>query len=59
MKLQNMLKVKLGWVEAKGPSHEVVLSSRVRVARNIRKNVFPQYAQAKASAAVLHRAERV
>lgn len=51
--LQNMLKVKMGWVEPTGPDHAVVLSSRVRVARNLRKAPFPSVADAKASAGVL------
>ncbi|MBI4347731.1 MAG: protein arginine kinase [Elusimicrobia bacterium] len=51
--LANMLKVKMGWVEPRGPEHDVVLSSRVRVARNLRRNPFPSVASAKASATVL------
>ena len=51
--LGNMLKVKMGWVEPSGPEHDVVLSSRVRAARNLRKSPFPSAASAKSSASVL------
>ncbi|MBI4424165.1 MAG: ATP--guanido phosphotransferase [Elusimicrobia bacterium] len=53
MTLQNMLKVKMGWVIPTGPFHEVVLSSRVRVARNLRRQPFPASANPKAAAAVV------
>ena len=36
MQLHNMLRFKTAWAEAAGPSHEVVLSTRVRLARNLR-----------------------
>ena len=51
--LHNMLKVKTGWVEPTGPEHAVVISSRVRLARNLRKSPFPQHAPPKAAAGVL------
>lgn len=50
MQLQTMLRFRTGWAEAEGPEHEVVLSSRVRLARNL-PSPFP----ANASAAVLRR----
>ena len=36
MQLQTMLRFKTGWAEASGPEHAVVLSTRVRLARNLR-----------------------
>lgn len=36
MQLQTMLRFKTGWAEAEGPDHDVVLSTRVRLARNLR-----------------------
>ena len=33
MQLHNMLRFKTAWAEASGPRHEVVLSTRVRLAR--------------------------
>jgi len=35
MQLQTMLRFRTGWAEAEGPEHAVVLSSRVRLARNL------------------------
>lgn len=42
MQLQTMLRFRVGWAEAEGPEHEVVLSSRVRLARNLRAP-FPSH----------------
>ena len=36
MQLHNMLRFKTAWAEAAGPRHEVVMSTRVRLARNLR-----------------------
>ncbi len=36
MQLHNMLRFKTAWAEARGPEHEVVMSTRVRLARNLR-----------------------
>lgn len=36
MQLQTMLRFRTGWAKAEGPEHEVVLSTRVRLARNLR-----------------------
>jgi len=44
MQLQNMLKQKIGWLESKGNSPEIAISSRIRVARNLNKIPFPQKA---------------
>jgi protein arginine kinase len=42
MQLQTMLRFRAGWAEASGPEHAVVLSSRVRLARNLRAP-FPSH----------------
>ncbi len=41
MQLQGMLRFKMGWAEAEGAAHDVVLSSRVRLARNLKGLSFP------------------
>lgn len=41
MKLKAMLKQKAGWLSNTGPSSDIVLSSRVRIARNLTKIPFP------------------
>ncbi len=42
MKLMPMLKYKSGWLSGKGPLNDIVVSSRVRIARNLRMIPFPQ-----------------
>lgn len=42
MQLQTMLRFRTGWAEAEGPEHAVVLSTRVRLARNLRAP-FPSH----------------
>ena len=42
MQLQTMLRFRTGWAEAEGPEHAVVLSTRVRLARNLRMP-FPSH----------------
>jgi len=44
MQLQNMLKQKIGWLESRGNSPEIAISSRIRVARNLNRIPFPQKA---------------
>ena len=41
MQLQGMLRFRAGWAQADGPYHEVVLASRVRLARNFAAAPFP------------------
>lgn len=53
MELRNMLRYKMGWADPSGPKNEVVLSSRIRLARNLREFPFPSRGNAKAHAAVL------
>jgi protein arginine kinase len=42
MQLQTMLRFRAGWAEAEGPEHAVVLSTRVRLARNLH-SPFPSH----------------
>jgi len=44
MQLQNMLKEKIGWLESRGNSPEIAISSRIRLARNLNRIPFPQKA---------------
>jgi len=44
MQLQDMLKQKIGWLESRGNSPEIAISSRVRLARNLNRIPFPQKA---------------
>lgn len=53
MQLKNMLRVKMGWAHAGGPRNEFVLSSRVRLARNLADHNFPSRADSKTFAAVI------
>ncbi len=46
MTLQGMLRFKMGWAKPEGPYHDVVLASRVRLARNLSETLFPGRAQA-------------
>ena len=46
MNLQGMLRCRMGWAQAEGPSHDVVLASRVRLARNLAAAQFPGRAKA-------------
>ncbi|MDD5628919.1 MAG: ATP--guanido phosphotransferase [Elusimicrobia bacterium] len=52
MNLQGMLRCRMGWVQADGPSADVVLASRVRLARNLAAAQFPGRARAAALRAV-------
>jgi len=44
MQLENMLKQKIGWLETKETSPDIAISSRIRVARNLKGVPFPQKA---------------
>lgn len=43
-----MLRFKMGWAKPEGPYHDVVLASRVRLARNLIETQFPARGQAAA-----------
>jgi protein arginine kinase len=45
MKLEELLKTPGEWVKAEGPNSKIVLSSRVRLARNLRNVPFPGWAK--------------
>src|SRR6266513_2610623 len=45
MKFSNMLATAGEWLRGEGPHHEVVISSRVRLARNLRNRPFPGWAK--------------
>src|SRR6266403_2176081 len=45
MKIDDLLKSPSEWVKADGPNSKIVMSSRVRLARNIREHPFPGWAK--------------
>src|SRR5216117_4018727 len=45
MKFSNMLATAGEWLRGEGPHHQVVISSRVRLARNLRNRPFPGWAK--------------
>src|SRR5712671_4484441 len=45
MKFSNMLSNAGEWLRGEGPHHQVVISSRVRLARNLRNRAFPGWAK--------------
>ncbi len=45
MKLEEILKSPSEWVRSEGPNSKIVLSSRVRLARNLRNHPFPGWAK--------------
>jgi len=53
MQLANMVRYKMGWARPSGPEHGVVLSSRIRMARNLKSLPFPCRAKEKDAARVL------
>lgn len=44
MKLNDLLKQTSGWLKGTGPHSEIVISSRVRLARNLEKMIFSNWA---------------
>src|SRR3954454_2586517 len=45
MKFTSMLSTSGEWLRGEGPHHQVVISSRVRLARNLRNRAFPGWAK--------------
>src|SRR2546430_9976523 len=45
MKISNMLTTAGEWLRGEGPHHQIVISSRVRLARNLRNRPFPGWAK--------------
>src|SRR6201997_4087273 len=53
MKFSNMLSTAGEWLRGEGPHHQVVISSRVRLARNLRNRAFPGWAKKAERTAIL------
>ncbi len=49
MKLENLLNNTSEWLKGTGPNSDIVISSRVRLARNLAKTPFPHWADKKQS----------
>src|SRR5437899_12710244 len=45
MKLSSVMSTPGEWLRGEGPHHQVVISSRVRLARNLRNHAFPGWAK--------------
>ena len=48
-----------GWMQADGPDSDIVISSRIRIARNVSNEPFPMLATNQQSAEVLNRVSKV
>src|SRR5256714_7969902 len=53
MKLSNVMSNAGEWLRGEGPHHQVVISSRVRLARNLRNRAFPGWAKKAERVAIL------
>src|SRR3954462_13747331 len=53
MKFQNLMASTGEWLRGEGPHHQVVVSSRVRLARNLRNRAFPGWAKKAERTAIL------
>src|SRR6188474_1690812 len=53
MKLSNVIATGGEWLRGEGPHHQIVVSSRVRLARNLRQRAFPGWAKKAERTAVL------
>src|SRR5437868_12078085 len=53
MKLQNLIANTGEWLRGEGPHHQIVVSSRVRFARNLRDRAFPGRARTAERMAIL------
>lgn len=58
MKLGDFLKNKSEWLKGTGPNSNIVISSRIRLARNLSKYPFPHWADKKASEDVMNLCKR-
>ena len=45
MKFSNFIATSGEWLRGEGPHHQIVISSRVRLARNLRDRAFPGWAK--------------
>ena len=53
MKFSSMLSTAGEWLRGEGPHHQVVISSRIRLARNLRNHAFPGWAKKAERTAIL------
>src|ERR1700752_3881506 len=53
MKFSSMLSTAGEWLRGEGPHHQIVVSSRVRLARNLRNRAFPGWAKKAERTAIL------
>ena len=53
MKFANVISTAGEWLRGEGPHHQIVISSRVRLARNLRNRAFPGWAKKAERTAVL------
>src|ERR671926_1906279 len=53
MKLSGVLSTAGEWLRGEGPHHQIVISSRVRLARNLRERAFPGWAKKAERTAIL------
>ena len=53
MKFSNVMSNSGEWLRGEGPHHQVVISSRVRLARNLRNRAFPGWAKKAERTAIL------
>src|SRR2546428_9155363 len=53
MKFSNVMSSAGEWLRGEGPHHQIVISSRVRFARNLRNRAFPGWAKKAERTAIL------
>jgi protein arginine kinase len=53
MKLSSIISTQGEWLRGEGPHHQIVVSSRVRLARNLRNRAFPGWAKKAERTAIL------
>jgi protein arginine kinase len=53
VKFSNVISTAGEWLRGEGPHHQIVISSRVRLARNLRNRAFPGWAKKAERAAIL------
>src|SRR5438477_8108688 len=53
MKFSNVISTAGDWLRGEGPHHQIVISSRVRLARNLRNRAFPGWAKKAERTAIL------
>jgi protein arginine kinase len=53
MKFSNVMSTAGEWLRGEGPHHQIVISSRVRLARNLRSRAFPGWAKKAERTAIL------